>query len=219
MKSEIERVNSICQYVRKSQLKDSNFKNLISSIKKQFKIKEIDLILKTKKDYSLEKNNFFITAYYDPEDDRLNEIPIEIIINHNFNKIDQFRYDQITDFLIEIFDAVIHELKHQSQSKKRNFRNFNVKNRYYNKYLSDPDELDAYALSITIELCRILNPVRIKKYMSKISVLSRMKIGSNLISPNLKTYIDQFNGDPILKKLSKKIAKNLDLVDNTQIFR
>jgi hypothetical protein len=84
--------------------------------------------------------------------------------------------------------------------------------------LKDPDEIDAYAFSIAIELLRAMDKDRAKKCMSKISILSKMKKGTVYVSPNLRSYIEHFGLTVLTKKLAKKIYKHLDSLDKRQIF-
>ena len=219
MNSIIERVNNACQCVRLANPDAISFKKLVASTKKEFRIRDIDIFLKTKKDNSLSGDHFYVMAYYDPEDDFSNETPIEVIVYHNFDGDSKFHRLQITDFLIQIFDAVVHELRHQIQSRQRYFETYSDHaHEPFSKYLADPDELDAYALSIAIELLRAMPAYRAKKYMAKLSVLSKMKQNGMPISPNLQSYVSHFRNNPLLKRLAKKVYKHLESIDKSQIF-
>jgi hypothetical protein len=59
---------------------------------------------------------------------------------------------------------------------------------------------------------------RARRYMARISVLAKMKLGAQYVSPNLKSYIDHFGLNKITKKLSKKVYKYIDSVDKNNIF-
>lgn len=219
MNSVLERVNNICQSVQVLNPDPISFKKLVGSTKKEFRNNNLELNLKTKKDRSLEEDHFYIHAFYDAEDDFNQEISIEVNIFHNFNDTSKFQSLQITDFLIQIFDAVVHELRHQYQSRKRNYGVFSDHDTEpYNKYLSDPDELDAYALSIAIELLRAMPRERAIRYMSKISVLSKMRQNDTLISPNLRSYVSHFQNNKLLEKLAKKVYRHLKSLDIAHIF-
>jgi hypothetical protein len=89
----------------------------------------------------------------------------------------------------------------------------------FSKYLADPDELDAYAYSITIELLRVMTKERAKKYMTRMTVLSKLKSGQAFVSPNLNAYVSYFKGNPLLKQLAKKVYKHLETVDKKHIFQ
>ena len=218
MNSIIERVNKVCQNVRKSH-SVASFRKLLAATRKEFKNNEIDLVIKTKKDKSLDHDQFYVMAYYDPEDDFNNETAIEVIVYHNFVIDSKFQHNQITDFLIQIFDAVVHEMRHQVQSSQRYFETYSEHaHEPYSKYLADPDELDAYALSIAIELLRNMPAARAKRNMVKMTVLGKMKRGDMLVSPNLNSYIAYFKNNGLLKKLAKKVYKHLETLDNRNIF-
>lgn len=219
MNSTIERVNLACQCVRKVNPDAISFKKLVASTKKEFSLRDIDILLKIKKEKSLETDHFYVMAYYDPEDDFTNETPIEVVVYHNFDGDSKFYRLQITDFLIQIFDAVVHELRHQMQSRQRYYETYSDHAQDpFSKYLADPDELDAYALSIAIELLRVMPASRAKKYMSRMSILSKMKRGDMLVSPNLQAYVSYFHNNNLLKKLAKKIYKHLEVIDRDLIF-
>jgi len=174
MNATLERVNLVCNYVRESNKHGVTFKKLIGFTRTAFKLRDLDLNIKTKKDKFLSTAEFYVNAYYDAEDDFNNETPIEIIIHHNFNDTDVFSQTQITDFLIQIYDAVVHEYRHQQQSLKRNYEvDSDHDQSPYNEYLTDPDEIDAYALSIAIELLRHMNKERAKRYMSRITIMAK----------------------------------------------
>lgn len=216
----LERVNSVCKNVRQISNIPITFKKLISTTRKEFKKYDVDLVLKVKKDNNLETDAFYVAAFYDPIDDFNNETPIEVLVYHNFSLKDCFHEYQITEILVQIYDAVVHELKHQQQSRSRHYETYSDHAQEpFNKYLADPDELDAYALSIAIELLRVMPLHRANRYMTRMSVLSKIKHSTLLVSPNLRAYVQHFNNNPLLKKLAKKVYKHLNSLDNDQIFR
>lgn len=218
MNSTIERVNKVCQNVRKAN-SVASFRKLVAATQKEFRINDIDLALKTKKDKDLSSDHFYIMAYYDPEDDFNNETAIEVIVYHNFVGDSKFQHTQITEFLIQVFDAVVHEMRHQVQSSQRYFESYSEHaHEPFSKYLADPDELDAYALSIAIELLRALPVDRAKRNMARMTVLSKLKKGDMLVSPNLRSYTAHFKNNPLLKKLAKKVYKHLETLDSRHIF-
>jgi hypothetical protein len=217
MNTLLERVNNACQYVRYTNSSIISFKKLVSSTRSALRKQELDVSIKTKKDKTLSTAEFYIMAYYDSHDDKHHETPIEVIVHHNFDE-SGFSTNQITDFLIQIFDATVHEFRHRQQSHKRNFKTFNNIDQPYVSYLRDPDEIDAYAFSIAIELLRVMDKERAKRYLTRVSILSKMKKGPLLVSPNLRSYIDNFGLDITTKKLSKKVFKHLDSLDKSKIF-
>lgn len=220
MDGTLELVNKVCVQVRDSNKTAVTFKTLLTNTRRGFKREGFDLKIRTKKDNSLGTSEFYVHAFYDAYDDYNNETPIEVIINHNFTNESQFSSLQITEFLIQIFDAVVHEYRHQKQSKKRNHQTYsNHDHTPYDVYLTDPDEVDAYAFSIAIELLRGIGKQRSKRNLSKISVLSKMRIGAQFVSPNLNSYISHFGTNNLVKKLAKKVYKHLDEIDNKHIFK
>lgn len=210
----------VCNSVRNSSTERISFHNLLSKIRKEFQKNQIDLYIRSNRCNSLSSTEFYVNAYYDAEDDFDNEIPIEIVIYHNFDKYTLWNRSQITELLIQIFDAVIHEFQHQSQSQKRSYQSFWPHSSIVLQYLSDPDEIDAYALSIAIELCRMLGKERSLKYLSRFKLLSRFKIQHKLVSPNLFAFVNVFEeqNSRILKILIKKVYKILVIIDTDLIF-
>lgn len=219
MNAVLEHVNKICKHVRDTNCQSISFKKLIGSIRTTCREYGLDLKIITKKDRTLDENQFYVNAYYDAEDDFNQDTAIEIFVYHNFSDKDLFLTSQITEFLIQIYDATVHEYRHQVQSKSRHYEVYsNHDQSPFDDYLSDPDELDAYALSIAIEILRYMPKERAKKYLTRITILAKMRQGSNYLSPNLKAYMDYFGLDHRTKKLAKKIYKHLDSLDKDQIF-
>lgn len=219
MNTVLERVNFVCKSVRETNRNGVTFKKLITSIRAQFRQQQFDITIKTKKDKTLESFEFYVNAYYDPEDDFNNDTPIEVIVHHNFDDISVFTTSQLTDFLIQIYDATVHEYRHQHQSAARNYQTYSSHTQSpYEEYLTDPDEIDAYAFSIAVELLRHMHKDRAKRYLTRIKTLAKMRIDSSFVSPNLKAYIDHFGLNDNTKNLAKKVYKHLDTVDKGSIF-
>lgn len=216
----LERVNQVCRNVRDKSYDQISFRKLIGLTRKEFKAHEIDVELKIKKDRSLDFDHFYVMAYYDAEDDLENNTPIEVIIYHCFETDNEFKRHHTTELLIQIYDAVVHELRHQQQSRKRKYKTFSDHPLDpYSSYLADPDELDAYAVSIAIEILRVMSIDRAKRLMSRLSVLSKIKQNGMYISPTLRGYVSHYHKNPLLNRLAKKVYKNLEVVDSNQIFR
>lgn len=219
MNSLIERVNAVCHVVRLMNQEPVSFKKLVVQIRREFKAHDFDLTIRSKREKFLGECEFYVNAYYDAEDDFMGYTPIEVVVHHNFLDTDKFYLEQVTDFLIQIFDAVVHEYKHQRQSSGRLYEVFSDHEQSpYEDYLADPDELDAYSLSIAIELLRYMPKERAQKYMSRITVMSKMRKGTFYISPNLNAYIAHFGLSPLVKRLAKKVYKHLETLDKRHIF-
>jgi hypothetical protein len=219
MNTVLEQVYRVCDSVRERHNDSISFKKLIGSTKTAFSQQLLDIELKTKKDNSLSNDEFYVMAYYDHENDQMNETPIEVVVYHNFAKIVQFQKTQITEFLIQIYDAVVHEIKHQHQSRNRNYQVYSDHPQEpYSAYLSDPDELDAYSLSIAIELLRNMPEKRAEIYMTRLSILSKLRQDGKLVSPNLHAYNSYFKKTNLMKKLAKKVYKHIKSLDKQLIF-
>jgi hypothetical protein len=215
----LERVYNVCKQVREHSSDPTTFKKLIKQTRKTFKDREFDIAIKTKKDKELDPDKWYVMAYYDSENDFNLDTAIEVVVYHNLHGDEAFGPHQVTAFLTEIFDATVHEFRHQYQSMRRDHNQYsNHVDTPYEAYLADDDELDAYAFSIAIELLRTMDAERAKKRMGRISVLSKMRTGSQFSSPQLRAYIGHFGLNNLTKKLSKKIYHHLETVDKRYVF-
>lgn len=217
MNSIMETVGCVCNTVRNNSKHGTSFQKLLLSLRKEFKTQGFRLSVKSSRDRKLEPEEFYVNAFYDPIDDEQDDVAIEIVVHHNFPTEVNWDRAHVTELLIQVFDAVVHEYKHQRQSRKRHYKT------YWHQtavdYLDDPDEIDAYSLSIAIELCRSLGKYRALRYMTRVSALSRFKIQDKYVSPNLYTYVLQFGSShPIIKRLAKKIYIRIQKVDVDVIF-
>lgn len=212
----METVCGVCNTVRAKSKHGSSFQQLLTLLRREFRNNDFDLRIRTMKHKKLNAVEFFVNAYYDSEDDQNHDTPIEVVIHHNFDPTIIWDRNQVTELLIQVFDAVVHEYKHQRQSKKRQYKTYW---HHYN-YLDDPDEIDAYSISIAIELCRTLGKYRALRYMHRFSSISRLKIRQNYASPNLNAYIDMFGTlqHPIIKLLAKKVYIRIQKLDTDCIF-
>lgn len=219
MNTILERINQVCTNVRDLNAGPVSFKKLISQTRSVFKRQDFDLVIRTRKDRTLDTDKFYVMAYYDSHDDSYGDTPIEVVVHHNLTGDELFGEHQVVNFLIEIYDAVAHEHRHQQQSIKRNHKDYQTHCRSpYDEYLSTADELDAYALSIAIEMLRHMSKDRAIRYMSRITVMSKMRKGPYFAIPMLNAYVSHFGLSPILKKLSKKVYKHLNSLDRQFIF-
>jgi len=217
MNSVMESVCTVCNSVRSTSKPGISFQSLLNKLRREFRKQGFDIKLKSLRDRELFEDEFYVTACYDPIEDHHRATAIEIIIHHNFDKA--FVWNDrvhITNLLIQIYDATVHEFRHQRQSRKRLYEVFYDDN----TYLDDPDEIDAYAISIAIELCRSLGKTRALRYMPKFISLSRLKFNDQRVSPALYSYVKQFGNldNPIIKRLAKKVYVRLQKVDTDHIF-
>ena len=215
----LERVFNVCKKVREDSPEQTTFKKLIGRTRNTFKLYNFDIAIKTKKDRDLDPDKWYVMAYYDSENDFNMDTAIEVIVYHNLKGDEPFGRHQVTSFLTEIFDATVHEFRHQYQSMRRDHNQYVEHHETpYELYLADDDELDAYAFSIAIELLRTMDEERAKKRMGRISVLSKMRTGTQYSSPQLRAYIGHFGLNTLTKKLSKKIYHHLETIDKRFVF-
>ena len=122
--------------------------------------------------------------------------------------------------LTQVFDTVVHELRHQRQYRKRKFKVGPERGSGHKEYLADPDEIDAYSISIATELVRSLGRIRALRYMHNIVTLSRFKLNQQFVSPCLSMYVGEFQNtsDPIIKSLTKKVYIRLKKIDTDVVF-
>jgi hypothetical protein len=194
------------------------FKTILARVKKSFEV--LDLKIRTKRMKDLDDNEFYVNAYYDTADDGEGLCPIEVVILHNIDQDANFAHAQAGQLVVQVYDAVVHELRHQYQGRRRNYLSLTAPNEDSVYYLSDPDEIDAYALSIAIELIRNLGRPRSIQYLHRASQLAKIRPKGLYASPNLFAYFDTF-GDidhPVIRKLIKKVFLNLEMVDKTAVF-
>ena len=217
----METVSTVCNQVRIKSKHGSSFQKLIVALRREFRIANFDLKIKSTRDKTLGTEEFYVNAYYDAEEDQNNETPIEVVVHHNFDNEVIWDSTQTTEFLIQIFDATVHEFKHQRQSVKRKYQVFSdyIK-KPYKDYLEEDDEIDAYAFSIAVELCRSLGKYRALRYMHKMSALAKLKFNGKYVSPCLASYFGQFGDltNPIIRRITKKVYVRLQKIDTDAVF-
>ena len=217
----METVCSVCNSVR-SNVKDGvSFQKLLTTLRKEFRLRGFGIKVKSVRDKKMDTEEFYVNAYYDPEDDKEGDISIEVNIHHNFNVEAVWDKKLVTELLIQVFDATVHEFKHQRQSVKRRYATYSDHAQEpYRAYLADPDEVDAYALSIAIELTRSLGKYRAMRYLSKFSGLCKLKFNGKYVSPSLSAYYGQFGtiNNTLMRRLSKKVYVRLRKIDTASIF-
>jgi len=81
----METVCKVCVKIR-AQTKDGvSFQRLLTLIRREFKQSSVVLKIRTTRDKTLIDEVFYVNGYYDPEDDKEDECPIELIVTHNFS--------------------------------------------------------------------------------------------------------------------------------------
>ena len=160
--------------------------------------------------WEVEPTELNLNAFYDPERDEKQKPSIELILVTNPNDTHLILDQELWDlFVNRLADSLAHELIHMYQARTRNFlyvehqarRNIQIDDNLV--YLSDPDEIDAYAYNIATELREHPNP------LSKLINPAAVSVNDSI---NLWAYIQAFSKDlknPVVKKLLKKIYKNL----------
>ena len=220
MNSVMEIICAICSKVRSSTKSGLNFQKLLNQVRREFRIAGIELKIKTQRDNTLLTEVFYANGYYDPIDDEEGDKCIELVITHNFPKDHIWFPKHSTELLIQIFDTVVHELRHQRQYRKRKFKLGAERGPEHKEYLADPDEIDAYSISIATELCRSLGKTRALRYLHNIETLSRFKVSNQYVSPCLSMYKGEFpnKDDPVMQELTKKVYVRLKKIDTDFIF-
>jgi pyrimidine operon attenuation protein/uracil phosphoribosyltransferase len=205
-----EQVRNICNDL-KSKVVDHVFS--VDDIVKQighFVAKRFRVSVLHAQAWEVESSELNINAFYDPERDERQKPSIELILVTNPNDSHLILDDDLWDlFVNRLADSLAHELIHMFQARSRNF--LFVEHRRHRTialdenlvYLSDPDEIDAYAHNIATELREHPNP------LSKIRNPAAVSVNDSI---NLWAYIQAFSKDlnnPVVKKLLKKVYKNL----------
>ena len=160
--------------------------------------------------WEVELTELNINAFYDPEKDELEKPSIELVLVTNPNDKHLILDEELWNlFVNRLADSLAHELIHMRQARARSF--IFVEHRAYRgmevdenlTYLSDLDEIDAYAFNIATELREHLDPLSKLKNPAAVSVND---------SINLWAYMQAFSKDmktPPIKRLLKKVYKHL----------
>jgi hypothetical protein len=205
-----EQVHSICQSLKgKIVSQVFSIDDLVYSIGK-FVSRKFRVNVLHANAWEVEPTELNINAFYDPECDELGKPSIELILVTNPN--DQYLIldeELWTLFVNRLADSLAHELIHMRQARARDF--IFVEHRAYREmeidenltYLSDLDEIDAYAYNIATELKEHPNP------LSKLDNPVAVSVNDSI---NLWAYMQAFSKDmktPPIKRLLKKVYKHL----------
>ena len=217
----METIFAICMSILDGTKSGISFQKLMYKIRREFKNHYLEIKLTTVRDNTLNDEIFYANGYYDPADDEQDDRCIELIITHNFVKDRLWYSDAVKQLLIQVFDTVVHELRHQRQYRRRHFKLGTDRGTGYKDYLADPEEIDAYSISIAMELCRSMGKTRSLRHLHNVDKLSRYKIKNNFVSPCLTSYLAEFPdvNDPIIRELSKKVYVRLKKIDTDYIFQ
>jgi hypothetical protein len=158
----------------------------------------------------VDQNDIDLNAYYDSGHDEAGETSIELyLITNPLDKTILLNEEEFDCVAKRIVDSITHEIIHMKQSRSRDFLEIESfehaqvdDEQLENKlYLGNLDEVDAYAYNIAEELLECSN---YKKKLENPSTVTTRE------SANLWAYIQTFeSGHPVLKRLLKKIYKNL----------
>lgn len=145
-------------------------------------------------------------GWFDSDADQDGDIPsiqIDMFVNWEGEEISNETWEKRKPMLI---DTIKHELRHRYQYEQRDY----IPQRLAESYLSNPDEIDAYAVNIADELYREYgNTAKINFKNLNETALARNAYGE-LVSPSLYGYWrEYFNGGPVMKKLVRKVSKHL----------
>lgn len=129
-------------------LTHSKIRRLIDDIFKEYRIKTVILQLD-----DIEIDSFFIGGYYQDFD-----VVVELSVSTK-SKYLVIENDHVDNFLFLLSQVICHELIHYMQDIARNGNMPSMRHsrRYLTddqKYLSDPDEIQAYAHDVAMELQR-----------------------------------------------------------------
>ena len=205
-----EQVREVCSYLEPEVLNQVFLADDLVDLVGHFVARKFRVSVLHAKALEVEPTELNINANYDPDRDELGKSSIELIIVTNPTD-DQFILDKpLWDlFVNRLADSLAHELIHMHQSRTRDF--IPVEHKVHRKafidenlvYLSDPDEIDAYAYNIATELKEHPNPFLVFNNPAAVSVND---------SINLWAYVQAFAKDiknPTMKKLLKKVYKHL----------
>lgn len=205
-----EQVHTICNDL-KSEIVDHVFsvddlvKQIGNFVARRFRVSVLHA-----QAWQVEPTELNINAFYDPERDERQRPSIELILVTNPNDSHLILDTDLWDLWVNrLADSLAHELIHMRQARARDFlyvehqARRNIQTDENLVYLSDPDEIDAYAYNIATELREHSNP------LSKILNPAAVSVNDSI---NLWAYIQAFSKDishPVVKKLLKKIYKLL----------
>lgn len=187
-----------------------------------------DVDVEYETDDAVPEGDMNMNAYYDRFSDATGHTPISIVLLFSEDSATiQFDEHGIKMFIDRLTDALIHELIHAAQHRKRNYMRGqsgvvytdDKRLAYTQEYLSRPDEIQAYSHNIASELLRSLDDKDTAyEYMRRFNVASRVRDKQgNLLSPNLYSILVAFDFDSsktVIRRLTSSVVKYLEILDN-----
>lgn len=142
---------------------------------------------------TVDRNNIILNGYYCHVDDK---IEIAIYVN-NENDLIKFTFAMTRD----IEDTFVHEMVHRSQHSKRSETPI-----HDGSYRSNPDEIDAYGVSIALQLSKIFSFRDALDYIKTFCPSSSLQVSTDL-------YGYRKESKSTLIRLGKKVFKYLHLIN------
>ena len=163
----------------------------------------------------VDDNDVGFSSYYDGGLDENNEVPIEMYIITNPAQEVMIMDTETFDRMIRtVSDSLAHEMIHMYQYRTRDFWEPSplmipedcTEEEENLLYLSDPDEICAYAHNIA---CELLENGDVNCIKEKLKEVKKITVKDSV---NLWTYVQTFQEDmnhPVMRKLLKKVYQNL----------
>jgi len=159
--------------------------------------------------YKCPPDIFIITTDYNSDLDS-NDTPCIFITLVSYPKVKMFLWDQeqFDIFSRQVCDGLIRELVHLRQCRKRNFIEIPIKDiggsledQHEKLYLSQPDEIDAYAHTIASELAYSESEAK------RLNTPSKIEPDESLMLWNYGRLYDHDITHPVMRRLLKKVYK------------
>jgi hypothetical protein len=163
----------------------------------------------------VDSNDVGFSSFYDGGLDENNEVPIEIyIVTNPADDMMIMDTETFNRMIRTISDNLAHEMIHMYQYRTRDFWEPSLmmipddctEEEENLLYLSDPDEIGAYAHNIA---CELLENGDVDCVKEKLKEVNKITIDDSV---NLWAYVQTFQeypNHPVMRKLLKKVYKNL----------
>jgi len=176
-----ESMKSLGEEVKDTEFTPSELTRFIRSL-----IGNVDSRVSTTRDSNVDLDQIIIGGLYDPHDDEAGAKSITIYVTYNPDqktiKIADIDWPQVC---IDLIECSGHEIVHQRQYRARDFDigstmfvsgNDDEHMQNDQNYLGNPDEIDAYAYSIAVEIYLKHRPPKLNsKYMSQTAMYKAYK--------------------------------------------